>query len=221
MEDKTMTKQDNFSKNTDRAVFVAFPGIGKTTYARSHTNVVDLDYGYYDKAFKAAYSGRDQKKGPINFIFTRMISSYLKDGWVVLTNHPYIIKNLVGEKMKVIMVLPSDPDDLVKRVENRDGQKNKFVIDLKQNIHKWINDWERIAKEYNVDIAYVNYFGQVFFDDFTDDVLSKLKNDLFWRLNSVNYKNLEPLDDEKFDELCHKLDYDKLIQLILSVAIDF
>lgn len=134
-------------------IYVAFPGMGKTTYARQHAGVVDLDFGSFRSALGVAPKMQATLFGP----FVKFANTYTKGGFTVLTNEPGLIPYLKQDGYKVIVSLPKDISDLVDRVLKRHLNPT-FDKMLAENAESWMNDWARTAKRYGAEITYSRYF---------------------------------------------------------------
>lgn len=137
-------------------IFVAFPGMGKTTYALSHSGVVDLDFGNFRSAMKVA----KENEHILLPAFQRLVSIYVKDGFDVFTNEPSTIPLIKQIGSSIMVVLPRDIPELVMRVRKREQKRHgnlAFVKALAQNGTNWVSDWDKIARKYNISVQYVNY----------------------------------------------------------------
>lgn len=149
------------NKRNDNRIFVAFPGMGKTTYALSHPGVIDLDFGNYRSSLKV-----DKKQeGTLLTPFARLMKYYYKDGYDVLTNDPKLI-NLAKQfaEGRVVVVLPKDFQEHVERVKQREEKRHvnaEFPKLLAENVDKWVHDWESIAARFKVPVRRVKYFEEV------------------------------------------------------------
>lgn len=78
---------------------VAFPGSGKTYFAKRANFVIDLDFGH----FRAAMGKTKAQEATILDRFAKMIDAYVSEGWCVLTNEPALIPLLAQKPVKVIV----------------------------------------------------------------------------------------------------------------------
>lgn len=146
------------TKEKQNRIFVAFPGMGKTTYALSNAGVVDLDFGNFRSALKVA----KEDEHTLFPSFQRLAKYYFKDGYDVLTNEPNLIPLLKQfAENRIVVVLPKNNAALVQRVQEREEKKHvnaSFPIALAQNIDSWIDGWTKISDQYHVPIKCVDYF---------------------------------------------------------------
>jgi hypothetical protein len=149
------------NEGKQRIAYIAFPGMGKTTYAKSHTGVIDLDYGMFrDSWFKTFYQ-HHPKMGAINRMFTHLCVKYAKQGWIILTNDPALAPLLKQSGFNVIIEVPSDVEELVERVALRDGEKDAFVQALRRNGPEWVSSWIQTATKYQLPLVKGKYFKEV------------------------------------------------------------
>lgn len=148
-------------RNTQNHIFVAFPGMGKTTYALSHSGVVDLDFGNFRSALKVP---REQQH-TLYSAYQRLAKYYFKDGYDVLTNDQGLIPFLKQfAEGRIIMVLPLNEAEHVERVKQREKANPinaGFPKMLSENISTWVDDWAEVANRYNIPINHVRYFEEV------------------------------------------------------------
>lgn len=148
-------KQWNVSTRPIRGsqIYVAFPGMGKTTYALQHPGVVDLDFGSFRSAMGVAPKAQSTLFSP----FVKFINTYTRGGFTVLTNEPGLIPFLKQDGYQVTVALPSDEEDLVKRVLARHSNP-AFDKQLEQHVSEWTSDWARVADRYGAKIVRQRYF---------------------------------------------------------------
>lgn len=149
------------SKENQNKVYVAFPGMGKTTYALSHAGTIDLDFGNFRSALKV-----EKENEHVLFpAFQRLAKFYFKDGYDVLTNEPSMIPLMKQfAERRMVMILPRDKTALVQRVQERERRRHvnaDFPIALAKNVDSWVSDWAKIAQKYDITVMYVNYFEEV------------------------------------------------------------
>lgn len=148
-------KQWNISTRPVRGshVYVAFPGMGKTTYARHTAGVVDLDFG----SFRSAMGVAVKSQATLFPSFVKFANTFTKGGFTVLTNDPGLIPFFKQDGYQVVVSLPSDEDDLVKRVLARHSNP-AFDSALKEHASEWVQDWVKTANRYGVKIMRQRYF---------------------------------------------------------------
>nr|UBR89008.1 hypothetical protein [Picobirnavirus sp.] len=134
-------------------VFVAFPGMGKTTYALQHAGVVDLDFG----SFRSAFGVHPKQQGSLFPAFVKFINTFSKSGFTVLTNEPGLIPLLKSSGYQVVVSLPANKQALVQRVLKR-ASNPAFDKQLSIHVDEWVSDWARTAKKYGAEIRYQQYF---------------------------------------------------------------
>lgn len=78
---------------------VAFPGSGKTYFAKRANFVIDLDFGH----FRTAMGKTKAQESTLLDRFAKMIDAYVDEGWCVLTNEPALIPLLKSKPLKVIV----------------------------------------------------------------------------------------------------------------------
>lgn len=146
-------------------IVFAFPGMGKTTYALQHPQVVDLDFGNFRSALKV----KKEDEAQLILPFSRLMKYYFRDGFTILCNEPSLIP-LVKQfaEGRIYMVLPRSKVDLVERVKQRAQQSNyhdKGFADLmEKNIESWVSDWEQMAYKYNIPIDYDEFLGVHYYE---------------------------------------------------------
>lgn len=161
------SKTENWNLNDSAPVlpggqiYIAFPGLGKTTYARQHCNVVDLDFGTYRSA--RMVSPNEQKS--LYPEFSRYVKYWFKDGWIVLTNDqgliPYLKQFAEG---RIVVELPENVNDLVLRVARREkvsGKNQIFANALAKNAFQWVEGWQSYARKYNIPVIHTKFFKEV------------------------------------------------------------
>lgn len=148
-------------RNTQNHIFVAFPGMGKTTYALSHSGIVDLDFGYLRSALQVPKDNQHT----IYAAYQRLASYYFREGYDILTNDqgliPFLKQFAEGD---IVMVLPLNNDEHAVRVMQREAGRNgnkAFAKALKENIDTWADDWAHVANKYHIPIHHVRYFEEV------------------------------------------------------------
>lgn len=148
-------KQWNISTRPVRNshIYVAFPGMGKTTYALHHSGVVDLDFG----AFRSALGVSPARQSTIYSAFVKFANTYTKGGYTVLTNDPGLIPFFKQDGYQVTVSLPSDEEDLVKRVLARHSNP-AFDKQLELHANEWIEGWVKTANRYGAKIVRQRYF---------------------------------------------------------------
>lgn len=148
-------KQWNISTRPVRGsrIYVAFPGMGKTTYALHHPGVVDLDFG----SFRSAMGVAPARQATLYNAFVKFANTYTRGGYTVLTNDPGLIPLFKQDGYQVIVSLPSDEEDLVKRVRARDSNP-AFSKQLEQHATEWIEGWVKAANRYGAKIVRQRYF---------------------------------------------------------------
>lgn len=148
-------KQWNISTKPVRGstVYIAFPGMGKTTYALRHPGVADLDFG----SFRSALGVAPKSQATIYSPFVKFCNTYIKGGFVVVTNDPGLIPMFKQQGCQVIVSLPSDEDDLVKRVLDRHSNP-AFDKMLQAHATEWIEGWVKQANRYGAKIVRQRYF---------------------------------------------------------------
>lgn len=133
-------------------VVIAFPGMGKTTYALHTPGVVDLDFG----SFRSALGVSPQQQGSIYPQFVKYLQFYRKL-WLILTNDPGLIPGLKSAGFQVVVNVPSDLNDLLRRVQQRDGKDRPFAMQLAKNLPRWVDDWKKLAARYQVQLVESDY----------------------------------------------------------------
>lgn len=163
-----MQSKENWNLNESSApkkvggqVYFAFPGMGKTTYARQHANVVDLDFGTY----RSARLVEPKEQSVLYPEFSRLMKYYYKYGFIVLTNDykliPFVKQFAEG---RMVMELPVNGEVLARRVMERDqaeGGNITFARALSQNVLTWVKDWERYAQKYHIPVIKTEFFKEV------------------------------------------------------------
>lgn len=134
-------------------IYVAFPGLGKTTYALHHPGVVDLDFG----SFRSALGVAPARQSTIYSAFVKFANTYTKGGFIVLTNEPALIPLFKQDGYKIVVCLPENVDAIVKRVIDRHSNP-AFDRIFSENAAKWSDDWAKIAKRYGAQIVYQKSF---------------------------------------------------------------
>lgn len=148
-------KQWNISTKPVRGsdVYIAFPGMGKTTYALHHPGVVDLDFG----SFRSALGVAPARQATIYNAFVKFANTYTRGGFTVLTNDPGLIPLFKQDGYNVIVSVPSDIEDLVKRVVARHSNP-AFDKQLKIHADEWVEDWVQTANRYGAKLHRERYF---------------------------------------------------------------
>lgn len=148
-------KQWNVSTRPVRGsiVYIAFPGMGKTTYALHHPGVVDLDFG----SFRSALGVAPARQSTIYNAFVKFANTYTKGGYTVLTNDPGLIPLFKQDGYTIVVSLPSDVEELVKRVVARHSNP-AFDKALEQNAVRWVEDWVKLANRYGAKISRQRFF---------------------------------------------------------------
>lgn len=136
-----------------KRVYVAFPGMGKTTYALHHAGVVDLDFGSFRSALGVPSNSQQTVFGP----FIKLLNTYSRGGFTVLTNEPSLTPYLKSSGYQVIIVVPDDVEEVKQRVLKR-GSNPAFDKLFATHAQDWIHDWESIGKRYGVKVVHQKYF---------------------------------------------------------------
>jgi hypothetical protein len=120
-------------------IVLAFPGIGKTPYAKKHLNFVDLDFGFLRTSFGVA------KEAEFRLIpaYARLIREYTKEGWNVLINEPKVLSLLDG--CCDVCVLP----------RSEAFSAHKLGVDLTTCQH-YIQRWAHTAARFDVPVVYTD-----------------------------------------------------------------
>lgn len=134
-------------------IYVAFPGMGKTTYALHHAGVVDLDFG----SFRSAMGVAPKRQSTLYSSFVKLANTYTRGGFNVLTNDPGLIPMFKQDGYNVIVSLPEDVGELVNRVILR-GSNPAFDRSLAAHADEWVEGWAKTAKRYGAKIVYQKYF---------------------------------------------------------------
>lgn len=140
-----------------RTMYLAFPGMGKTTYAKTHPGVLDLDFGNFRSALKVS----PRENGKLYPAFISLAKRYADQGWVILTNEPGLIPLAKQSGFKIVVEVPSDVEELVRRVALRDGKGNAFVKALRSNAPSWVSGWISTARKYKLPLVKGKYFEEV------------------------------------------------------------
>lgn len=134
-------------------VYIAFPGMGKTTYALHHAGVVDMDFG----SFRSAMGVAPARQATLYDPFIKLCNTFTKGGFTVLTNEPGLIPFFKQCGYVIVVNLPSDVEDIIKRVLER-GSNPAFDREYSKMAPKWVEDWKKIAEKYGAKILFSKYF---------------------------------------------------------------
>lgn len=130
-------------------IISAFPGIGKTTLAKEHYSVIDLESSNYKWLDIDSDLPIEQRKGmsktlnpnfPENYI--RDIVSLAREGYIVLiSSHKEVRDELNKRNIPFTIVLPSldTKQEMIDRYIKRGNQEN-FVTMLENNYETFVND---------------------------------------------------------------------------------
>ncbi len=130
-------------------IISAFPGIGKTTLAKEHHSVIDLESSNYKWLDIDSDLPIEQRKGmsktlnpnfPENYI--RDIVSLAREGYIVLiSSHKEVRDELNKRSIPFTIVLPSldMKQEMIDRYIKRGNQEN-FVTMLENNYETFVND---------------------------------------------------------------------------------
>lgn len=155
------------TKKEQNLIYVAFPGMGKTTYALRHGGVIDLDFGNFRSAMGRRRDISDS--AALKVPFSRLIRYYYQDGFNVFTNE-YTLIPLIKQfaEGNIVMVLPSNIETHVRRVNARAKQNNRheisFAKEMESNISTWVEDWSSFARVYKIPVKYVSLVEEALHD---------------------------------------------------------
>jgi hypothetical protein len=125
-------------------IILAFPGLGKTTLAKTQEGFVDLDFDYYRESGNMTGISHQAQLN----LYAQMARRYDEEGFTVLLNEPEVLQVKFRPHVD-LMILPEG------KMIKRSATKLDVPLDT---VSQWKMDWYSIANTKHLDIFFTHYY---------------------------------------------------------------